>query len=94
MDKYTIPRHIDAPFRVFLLTIDEFMLLVTPIILIGFVLGQVVLGFAIGMGGLAAMKRFKGEQGHYYLVNLTYWYMPNIIKLHVTPPSHIRTYLG
>lgn len=94
MDKYTIPKHIDAPFRIFLLTIDEFLLLVLPIVVLGFVFNQMVLGFCLGFIGLFAIKKFKGEQGHNYLIKLAYWYLPNIIRLHATPPSHVRTYLG
>ena len=92
-DKYYIPQQIDQPMRIFLLTIDELLLLVVPII-ICFIFNQTVLGFCLGLGLLAGIKKFKGEQGHYYLVNLMYWYLPPIIQLKATPPSHVREYLG
>jgi len=93
-DKYYIPQFIDQPFRVFLLTLDELLLLVVPIVIIGFVVQQMMIGFIVGIGSLMLVKKFKGEQGHYYLVHLAYWYLPEVIKLKVTPPSYIRRYLG
>lgn len=94
MDKYYVPRSLDEPFRIYLLTIDELFLLVTPIIVIGFCLHQMTLGFALGLFLLFLIKKFKGEQGHYYLVHLAYWHLPNVVWFKVTSPSHIREYLG
>lgn len=92
-DKYYIPQHIDQPTRIYLLTIDELILLVTPVIA-GFCLNLMILGFCVGIGLLVGIKKLKGEQGHYYLVNLVYWYLPDLVRFKVTPPSHIRDYLG
>jgi len=93
-EKYRMPKYLDAPFKIFLLTIDEFLLLVVPIIVLGFIFNAMIIGFITGTLGVFLMKKFKGEQGHFYLVNLKYWFLPNIIGLHATPPSHVRTYLG
>ena len=94
MDKYYIPKSIDEPFRIYLLTIDEFLLLLLPILIFGFILSQVMLGLFVGLSALFAIKKLKGEQGHYYLANLAYWYLPPLIKFHVTPHSYVRQYLG
>lgn len=94
MDKYYLPKSLDEPFRIYILTIDELLLLVVPILVIGFIFHQIVLGFMLGIGGLTLIKKFKGEQGHFYLVHLAYWYLPDIIQFKVTPPSYIREYLG
>lgn len=94
MDKYYLPKTLDEPFRICVLTIDELLLLVAPILVIGFIFHQVVLGFMLGVGGLTLIKKFKGEQGHFYLIHLAYWYLPEIVKFKVTPPSYIREYLG
>jgi len=48
----------------------------------------------LGIGGLTLIKKFKGEQGHFYLIHLAYWYLPDIIQFKVTPPSYVREYLG
>jgi conjugal transfer pilus assembly protein TraL len=94
MDKYYLPKSLDEPFRIYILTIDELLLLIVPILVIGFIFHQIVLGFMLGIGGLTLIKKFKGEQGHFYLVHLAYWYLPDIIQFKVTPPSYIREYLG
>lgn len=93
-DKYHMPQSLDQPFRFFLLTIDELILLLVPILIIGFVLAQMLTGFVIGILAMLAIKKLKGEQGHFYLVNLAYWYLPPIVKFRMTPPSYIRDYLG
>lgn len=94
MDKYYLPKMLDEPFRIYILTIDEFILLVAPIVLIGFVFHQMIMGFIIGIGSMTMIKKFKGEQGHFYLLHLAYWYLPDIVKFKETPPSYIREYLG
>lgn len=93
-DKYHMPTSIDEPFRLFLLTVDELFLLVFPIIMLGFVFNQMILGFACGILSLTLIKKFKGEQGHFYLMHLAYWYLANIVIFKATPPSYIREYLG
>lgn len=93
-DKYYIPQFLDEPFRIFLLTIDELALLISPILIVGFFLNQMILGFMIGLSAMFFIKKLKGEQGYFYLVNLAYWYLPPLIKFKVTPHSYIRDYLG
>jgi conjugal transfer pilus assembly protein TraL len=93
-DKYYIPKAIDEPFRIYILTLDELALLVTPIVLLGFFMSQMVLGFIMGVFSLILIKKFKGEQGHFYLVHLAYWYLPPIVRFKSTPPSFIRVYRG
>lgn len=93
-DKYYIPQLLDEPFRIFLLTIDEFLIMIIPIISLGFILNQMILGFFIGMSAAFAVKKLKGEQGNAYVINLVYWYLPPIIKLRATPPSYMREFIG
>lgn len=92
-DKYYIPKMLDEPFRIYLLTIDEFILLVIPVVL-GLFFDQTIIGFILGISGLLLIKKFKGEQGHFYLMHLAYWYMPDIVRFKTTPPSYIREYIG
>lgn len=94
MDKYYLPKMLDEPFRLYVLTLDELLVLVLPILLIGFIFQQMVMGFVIGVGGVSLLKKYKGEQGHYYLVHLAYWYLPQIVNFKVTPASYVREYVG
>ena len=93
-DKYYIPKTLDEPFRIYLLSIDEFIILVAPLLIIGFVLHQMIFGFVVGIGSLMLLKYVKGEEGHFYLQKLAYWYFPQFIKFRLTPPSYVRDYLG
>jgi len=94
MDRYYLPKMLDEPFRIYILTIDELLLLVLPILFVGFIFQQMMIGFILGIVGLTLIKKFKGEQGHYYLLHLAYWYLPDIVQFKATPPSYIREYLG
>ena len=94
MDRYYLPKMLDEPFRLYILTLDELCLLVLPILLVGFIFHQMLLGFMLGIGGLTLIKKFKGEQGHFYLLHLVYWYLPDIVQFKATPPSYVRLYLG
>lgn len=94
MDRYYLPKMLDEPFRLYILTLDELCLLVLPILLVGFILHQMLLGFMLGIGGLTLIKKFKGEQGHFYLLHLAYWYLPDLVQFKATPPSYVRLYLG
>ena len=93
-DKYFIPQTLEEPFKFILLTIDELIAFITPILILGLGFNFLITGFIAGLLLVLLIKKIKGEQGHYYLVNVMYWYLPPIIKFKVTPPSYIREYLG
>ena len=94
MDKYYIPQHLDEPFRLILWTLDEFVVFLAPFVLCLFFLNSPLIGLFIGACLLFGLKRLKGEQGHYFIYNLAYWYCPVFIRLKATPPSYQRTLLG
>lgn len=94
MDAYHMPHHLDAPFRMFLLTIDELCVLAIPAVFGVFILNVPFIGIALGVGLLISLKRLKGDQGHYFLHHLIYWYLPQIVPLKVTPPSYMREFVG
>lgn len=93
-DKYYLPQTLDEPFRVFLLTLDELIVLLAPIFFVGFIMGSMVIGFMLGIVCLLAVKKVKGEQGHYFVIHLLYWHLPEIIRYRATPPSSVRELLG
>lgn len=93
-EKYYLPQTLDEPFRVFLLTLDELIVLLAPIFFLGFMMGAMVIGFIVGIGFLLSVKRLKGEQGHYFLIHLLYWHLPGIICYRATPSSCVRELLG
>lgn len=93
-DKYFIPKTLEEPFRFILLTIDELLVFLCPLLVMGFMFNSMIVGFLIGGLLVLVIKKIKGEQGHYYLINLMYWHFPPVVKLRVTPPSYMRTFLG
>lgn len=93
-DKYQIPRHLDDPFKIIIFTIDEFLILVVPFFIGLWVINAPITGLLIGAAGVFGLKKLKGAQGHYYLYQLMYWYLPPLRKLHSTPPSYMREFLG
>lgn len=94
MDKYRIPQYLDEPLRIMLLTIDELVVFVLPFLLALLLFGQPILGGVIGGVLVFILKKIKGEQGHYFVYNLIYWYLPQMVRFKVTPPSYLRMILG
>jgi conjugal transfer pilus assembly protein TraL len=94
MDKYHIPQHLDEPFKLILWTLDEFIVFLTPFIVFLLFLNSPLVGLFLGAALLFGLKRIKGEQGHYFIYNLIYWYFPVFMHLKATPPSYQRTLLG
>lgn len=93
MDKYYIPQHLDAPFRIALLTMDELLVFFVPFIVL-FWVDAMLIGVTIGACLVIALKKIKGEEGQAYLSQLIYWYLPTIYIHKVTPPSYIRYWIG
>ena len=93
MDKYYIPKHLDAPMKILFFTLDEFILSVIPCAIFIF-LGLPVLAVIFFALTLIGIKKLKGEQGLSYLTALAYWFLPKFTYFYVVPPSHQRFYLG
>ncbi|CAN5421737.1 hypothetical protein BH10PSE19_BH10PSE19_00180 [soil metagenome] len=93
-DKYHMPQHLDEPFKLILWTMDELSVLLIPFVFLMLVFNSPIIGLIIGGAGLMGLKKLKGEQGHFFLHNLMYWYLPSLIQFKKTPPSHIREWIG
>jgi len=94
MDKYTIPQYLDEPFKIILWTMDELCALFIPFLVFMFCLNSPITGLILGGTLLAILKKIKGEQGHFFLHHLLYWYLPNLFTFKKTPPSHVREWIG
>jgi conjugal transfer pilus assembly protein TraL len=94
MDKYQIPQHLDEPMKFFLLTADELIVFVLPFLACMLVFDQTILGIILGAAFVFGIKHLKGEQGHYFIYNLMYWHLPTVVRFKITPPSHIREFIG
>lgn len=94
MNKHYIPQTLDEPFKLILWTLDELIVLFVPfaILLLGF--DSPISGLSIGITLLILLKKLKGEEGHFFLHQLIYWYLPTLICFKKTPPSYIREWIG
>lgn len=94
MDKYSIPQHLDTPFKIILWTWDEVIAFSIPFFSLFLFLNAPLT--AVGVGGSLVMllKKMKGEEGHYFLAHMAYWHLPPFVMYKATPPSYIREILG
>jgi len=72
MDKYHIPQHLDTPFKIVIWTADEFLVFVVPFLVVLSIFNAPLTGVAIGGGLMMILKKLKGEEGHHFLLHLTY----------------------
>lgn len=93
MDKYHIPAHLDAPFKIVIWTVDEILLFLIPFLIFLSGFNAPITGLTIGTGGVLALKKLKGEEGHCFL-QLLYWYFPPMIRYQSISPSYKREILG
>lgn len=93
MSRYRIPKHLDAPKRLLIFTLDEVSALLVPTLL-GFILfDQLVLSSLMGSAICVGMRYFKQGEGPEIWRYIVYWYFPPVQRYHYTPPSHLRQYI-
>lgn len=94
MDKYYIPQHLDTPFKVILWTWDELLAFLVPFLPLFMFMNSPLLGIGVGTLNIILLKKFKGEEGHYFLAHMAYWHLPSFVLYKATPPSYVREILG
>lgn len=73
--RYQILQRIDEQKRYFGLTLDEFIP-VSLVILIGWCLSDLLIGFVFSGLVWVIIRHFKKGQGAFWLMNLCYWHFP------------------
>lgn len=94
MDKYYIPQYLDQPFKIIFWTVDEVSVFLVLFITFFRVFDSPILGIMAGVISVLVLKKLKGEEGHYFLTHLAYWYLPPLVMYRSTPHSYIREILG
>jgi len=94
MDKYHVPKYLDEPLRIMLLTIDELVIFFGPFLLVFVFFNQPIVGGMVGGVLVFILKRIKGEQGQHFIYSLIYWHLPQMVRFKATPPSYLRVLLG
>ena len=94
MDKYSIPQYIDEPMKILIWTLDVVIAFIVPVGIAIFFFNQPIIGALFSCVIVYGLKKIKGEQGHYFIFNVMYWYLPDTGVLKATPPSNVRELIG
>lgn len=88
---YYIPRRLDESARAMVM----FMLIVLGLFL-GIVMGSFFTGIGMGVGAVYLYSKISSGKGRGYLQRQLYWNFPiaELTKMKVTPPSHVREFVG
>lgn len=94
MDKYYIPQHLDAPFKIASFTIGELAVILLPFFGIAFIFQKQILALIVSAALIFVVKRIKGEEDNHFFTHFLYWNFPSLGFYKVTPPSHVREIIG
>ena len=92
--KYKTPQFLNEPYRLIVFTLDEVIVAVLTVYIVGAMCGFIVTSLFLTGALLFLMKRMKGNEGPYFYIHLFYWFFSLSPKLRSTPPSWIREFLG
>lgn len=94
MDKYYIPQHLDAPFKIAIFTIADLAFILVPFFVIAFVFQQQILALVVSAVFFVVARKLKGEEDNHFYKHFIYWHLPPIIPYKATPPSYVREIIG
>lgn len=92
-ERYLIPRRLDDPAQFFFWDADEAVVVIF-FTLMGALLGEILVGIAIGLLLARAFARVKAEGGRGVITRVLYWYTPSPWWFRSKAPSHVREYVG
>lgn len=92
-EHYLIPRRLDDPVQFFFWDADE-AILVIFLTLMGALLGQILVGIAVGLLLSRAFARVKADGGRGVITRFLYWYTPSQWWFRGRAASHVREYVG
>jgi len=90
-----IPRTLDQLEKFLLWEIDQFIIAVM-IIGVGVTSGMLLSGLVCGSVAAWQYGKLKAGKHPKFALHVLYWWLPSDVftKTHVTPPSHLRYFLG
>ncbi len=95
--KYQIMKTIDAPFRLFGLTLDEAVPAMALIIVFGLLLRMMLVAIIATAVSLIAIRLLKRGRSSGFLLNAIYWQLPGCVLgsyLKRTPKSSKRHFIA
>ena len=94
MKDHVILNYLDEPYKFFKWPVTTVLTVIAPGALL-LLLGKPVLGVVGSVGSALAIGSYQRRFGKGSFLGLSYWILPHRPKLMpMTPPSHIRTYIG
>lgn len=93
MENY-IPKHLDAPRRLIIFTIDEAIAIALPFVIFVFFLGQQIVAIFVCGVVYFSLKKLKGDRPPSYIWHLVYWHFPPIFAFRVLPSSYKKRFIG
>lgn len=92
---YYIPRYLDEPERILIFTVDEFMAMIIPFIILGLLLKFIMTGLIVSAASIYLVRKFKSDMGGAVCKHWLYWHLPReALRLKATPSASIREYIG
>ena len=94
-DLYQIPKSLDAPTRIVVFTLDEFVPMFMAFVLFSCFVNMIV-GMMVSAALVLLIKMLKQGQGSAWLMNVCYWYFPStsFSLSRYTPNSCDRHYVA
>lgn len=93
-EQHYLLNYLDQPMRLLFLTIDEFLILLVPL-LTGFWFMHAFTGLASAVGGYIGLRLFKRQVGRETMRNGLYWHLPTSrTHMRLLIPSWIREYIA
>ena len=93
-EQHYLLNYLDQPARFLFFTLDEFFILLLPL-MIGFWFMWAFTGLLCSVGGFLALRLLKKNTGNGSLRNTLYWHLPTSPRhMKLLIPSHIREFMG
>lgn len=91
---YKVPRWLDAPEKILVFTIDEFIAFLAAAGL-GIVFWEIWVSMPTAAIVVMGLRKFKGGENSAKLIHWLYWIMPDtVMRWKSIPPSHERVLAG
>jgi type IV conjugative transfer system protein TraL len=92
--QYYIPKTLDSPSRIMLWTVDEFIVIFFPFLILFFKYNSPIWAVAVSMFCWFVLRKIKKGKSSRFILALLYWYFPFYMFYKIVPPSHTRKYIG
>lgn len=93
MQDHVILNYLDQPLKFLIWPASTVAAVAVPAALL-ILLGKPMRGVLVGLGISFGIREYKRRFGEGSLIGVLYWILPHSPTTPMTPPSHIREYIG